>query len=74
MFEVDPKGKRIHTMTKSGCCWHQVSEYIVENNNPKAISIVEDDQTTSPYETLPNRNGTVRKWSRVLKKCLTSKI
>jgi len=51
MFELNPKEKRISTMTKSGCCWHQFSEFVVENNKPKAVRIVEDDQTGFPYTT-----------------------
>lgn len=43
MFDVDAKQKKISTMTKSGCCWHQYSEFIVVNNAPKAIKIVEED-------------------------------
>lgn len=30
MFDVDPENERIHTMTKSGCCWHQFSEFAVK--------------------------------------------
>lgn len=32
MFEVNYKTKTIHTMMKSGCCWHQFSEFNVLNN------------------------------------------
>jgi hypothetical protein len=39
MFQYDSTEKRIYTMTKSGCCWHQYSEFIVENNEPKALKI-----------------------------------
>jgi hypothetical protein len=39
MFHADPKTKKIHTMTKSGCCWQEASEFIVVNNKPKAIRI-----------------------------------
>jgi hypothetical protein len=44
MFEVDYKEKKIYTMTKSGCCWHQYSQFIVKNNQPKAIKILTDEQ------------------------------
>src|SRR5690606_16595219 len=27
MFQVDEETKSMHTMTKSGCCWHQFSEF-----------------------------------------------
>ncbi|HET8884734.1 MAG TPA: hypothetical protein VFM70_00100 [Salinimicrobium sp.] len=40
MFQIDSNKKKIYTMTKSGCCWHEFSEFIVENNKPKAIKIV----------------------------------
>lgn len=42
MFGVDYKTKTIHTMTKSGCCWHQFSEFKVNNNKPYPIKIVEE--------------------------------
>ncbi len=42
MFSVDAQSKRINTMTKSGCCWHQFSEFIVENNKPVAVKILEE--------------------------------
>jgi hypothetical protein len=44
MFQVDHSEKKISTMTKSGCCWHEFSEFIVENNKPKAIKIITDEQ------------------------------
>ncbi len=49
MFEVDHKEKKLRTSTKSGCCWHQFSEFIVENNEPKTVEIVEEDATFLPY-------------------------
>ena len=35
-------------MTKSGCCWHQYSEFIVVNNKPKAIKI-ETEEMEMPF-------------------------
>ncbi len=52
MFEVDSKEKKLSTMTKDGCCWHQFSEYIVVNNVPKAVEITEDDGMKFPLRTL----------------------
>ncbi len=43
MFDVDAKNKIISTMTKSGCCWHQFSEYKVASNSPYPIKIVEEE-------------------------------
>ena len=42
MFDIDPTTKKIHTMTKSTCCWHQYSDFIVRNNKPIAVKIVEE--------------------------------
>jgi len=42
MFEVHKDRKIISTFTKSGCCWHQFSEYKVENNKPVVIKIIEE--------------------------------
>jgi hypothetical protein len=44
MFSIDTKAKKIYTMTKSGCCWHEYSEFILMNNKPKAIKIVTEEQ------------------------------
>lgn len=48
MFQVGNKEQKIYTMTKSSCCWHQYSEFIVDNNIPVAQKIVEVDWL-SPY-------------------------
>jgi CRISPR/Cas system-associated endoribonuclease Cas2 len=29
-------------MTKSGCCWHQYSTFVVEDNKPKVVEIIEE--------------------------------
>ncbi len=51
MFQVNNKMKTIHTMTKSGCCWHQYSTFKVMNNIPKPIEIVEEGSTGFPFYT-----------------------
>ena len=48
MFQVDNKEQKIYTMTKSSCCWHQYSDFIVDNNIPVAQKIVEVEWL-SPY-------------------------
>lgn len=42
MFTVDDEKKQLQTMTKSGCCWHQFSTYVVENNQAVPIEIIEE--------------------------------
>lgn len=42
MFSVDYEKKQLQTMTKSGCCWHQFSTYVVENNQVVPIEIIEE--------------------------------
>lgn len=49
MFDNDYKTKIISTMTKSGCCWHQYSEFKVKNNKPYPIKIVEEQVGVSGY-------------------------
>lgn len=48
MFSVDHENEIISTMVKSGCCWHQFSNYIVENNEPKLVSSYTDDSQNDP--------------------------
>ena len=54
MFAVDPDSKTIQTMTKSGCCWHQFSEFRVKDNKPYATKIIEvgmgESGITTDYE------------------------
>lgn len=49
IFTVDKEKKKIYTMTKSGCCWHEYSEFVVENNAPKAVKIEVEEMTTYPF-------------------------
>lgn len=42
MFQINQETKTIFTSTKSGCCWHQYSEFKVQNNKPIAIKIIEE--------------------------------
>lgn len=42
MFTVDNEKKQLQTMTKSGCCWHQFSTYVVENNQVVPVEIIEE--------------------------------
>lgn len=49
MFTVDKEKKKIYTMTKSGCCWHEYSEFVVQNNAPKAIKIEVEEMRTPPF-------------------------
>lgn len=36
-FDIDSKRKRLITFAKSGCCYHEKSEYIVKANQPLAV-------------------------------------
>ncbi|WP_213939206.1 hypothetical protein [Pseudomonas sp. dw_612] len=38
MFRVDPVAKRLHTGSKSGCCWHQYATWQIENNEPVMVA------------------------------------
>ncbi|MCD8178289.1 MAG: hypothetical protein LUE98_13055 [Tannerellaceae bacterium] len=60
MFDVDPENERLHTMTKSGCCWHQFSEFAVKNNVPEPIRVVEINNMADRYYTT---EITVEEWN-----------
>lgn len=49
MFRVDEENKTIHTTTKSGCCWHQYSEFKVIEGIPKEVYRNEEDATNFPF-------------------------
>lgn len=61
MFSIDPEKRMLYTMTKSGCCWHQFSEYVVENNVPAPVKIVEEGMSANGaschYEVQTRING-----------------
>ncbi|MGN7784606.1 XAC2610-related protein [Niabella sp. 22666] len=57
MFSFNAKEKKIYTMTKSGCCWHQYSEYIVVDNTPVEINIITEEAQPPFY------NSTIDKWN-----------
>lgn len=42
MFTVDNEKKQLKTMTKSGCCWHQFSTYVIKNNKAVPVEIIEE--------------------------------
>jgi len=41
MFQVSDETETIHTMTKSGCCWHQWCEFKIKENTPIPMKIIE---------------------------------
>lgn len=71
MFQIDYESNTISTYTNNGCCWHQFSEFKVENNKPVVIKILERglgvDAVTEEYVE-KNRIGnelTEQKYSRL---------
>ncbi|MGO4710403.1 hypothetical protein AB4Y90_15130 [Chryseobacterium sp. 2TAF14] len=46
-FQVDQSKKQIHVMTKSGCCWHQYSDFIIKNGDPFLIKQSEEELNIS---------------------------
>lgn len=57
MFSVDYDTKTIHTMTKSGCCWHQFSSFKVVDNKPTPILVVDENAMDFPFHTT-----TITRW------------
>jgi hypothetical protein len=46
-FDVDKAKKQIHVMTKSGCCWHQYSDFIIKNGSPFLLKQSEEQLDAS---------------------------
>ncbi|MCK9739398.1 XAC2610-related protein [Pseudomonas syringae] len=61
LFSVDEKARKIETMTKDGCCWHQTSTYSIRNGEPVLETQTVLDHTGGsglPTETVSrNQNG-----------------
>ncbi|QHF04562.1 hypothetical protein N015_19985 [Pseudomonas asturiensis] len=70
MFGVDEKTREISTMTKSGCCWHQMSTYTVRNGEPLLQTETVIDHTGNsglPTETVGvNKNGKMTYTTHIL--------
>ncbi|UYB52058.1 hypothetical protein OCJ37_19130 [Xanthomonas sp. AM6] len=45
LFQVDAQARELHTMTKSGCCWHQFAVYTVRGGEPLLEREVVEDAT-----------------------------
>jgi len=73
MFGVNAAEKKLSTMTKSGCCWHQYSEFIVKNNKPKAVSVIEEDETTLPFHTKSKETWNGKKMVKTVERKLDLK-
>lgn len=69
MFEVDHDQKKIYTMTKSGCCWHELSQFIIKDNKPFATKITFVDNYL-PFEIITeqtwNGNTMVKKTTKTI--------
>jgi hypothetical protein len=46
MFQVDAARRRLVTLAKSGCCWHETTEYEVAGGRPVAVVVVTEDAIT----------------------------
>lgn len=50
MFAVDAKAKQLHVMTKSGCCYHEYSDFSVVGTVPHLVRrVVEELADYPPY-------------------------
>ena len=68
-FHVDSARKRLVTLNKSGCCFHETVEYKVENNLPVPISrVVEDATRKSGYVYVSHEQFVKGKWRGTTKR------
>lgn len=70
MFGFDAKSKQISTMTKDGCCMHEMATYSIRNGEPYLETQTEIDQT-SPSGLIEetqsqNKNGKMVSTTRTL--------
>jgi hypothetical protein len=69
MFSVDHEKKIISAEQKSGCCYHENSEFIVENNAPKLVlKITEDATKGDEYVYITTEKYIDGKWTKTTKK------
>ncbi|KPL61875.1 hypothetical protein AO065_05140 [Pseudomonas viridiflava] len=71
MFGIDEKKREISTMTKSGCCWHQMATYSVRNGEPVLETETVIDHSGNrgflPEETVGvNKNGKMTYTTRIV--------
>ncbi|MFT3742786.1 MAG: hypothetical protein QM785_00700 [Pyrinomonadaceae bacterium] len=68
MFEVDKKRKRLSTLDKSGCCFHVAEEFIVVNNKPFKVRVVEEDATAADDRStkITTKTWTNGRWKTVV--------
>jgi len=63
MFETDNKRKRIITYSKSGCCWHQKTEYIVvPKKGLKLVYSQEENATGGEFVKVTTKELIKNKW------------
>jgi len=62
MFQVDVDKKQLHTMTKSGCCWHEFATYEVHNNTVVPVEVVEEQYSGMfvDYTVSKRENGKMK--------------
>lgn len=69
MFDTDAKRKRITTRTKSGCCWHLMTEYeVVPQKGLRKVYELEEDATNGKTVTVTERKLIKNKWTKTVKK------
>lgn len=70
MFRVDAKRRRLSTMTKSGCCWHEFSEFEVRQNAPFLVRRVEESAENYPFLTITEETWNGKKLVGTVKRRL----
>jgi len=62
MFQVDTDKKQLHTMTKSGCCWHEFATYEVYNDTVVPVEVIEEQYSGMfvDYKVSKRENGKMK--------------
>ena len=68
MFQVDASKKRLVTMSKSGCCWHQTEVLAIEHGAPKPVERFIEDATGDDVVVETHEVLVGKAWRRTVKR------
>ena len=68
MFQVDASKKRLVTMAKGGCCWHQTEVLAIERGAPKPVERFTEDATGDDVVVETHEVLVGKTWRRTVKR------
>jgi hypothetical protein len=62
MFDIDHASKRIRTMQKSGCCWHEYTTFAVASGRPFPVEVTIKEVDNDDFATTTTRRLVGGQW------------